>query len=236
MTDLSALFSQQAYVMDEQKSKDERINKINETIKDTGFKANSEKSNRDMLYLQNDKGQTHIAVKGTSNKQDVGTDLFLALGAEKHNKHFKKKTNRINNLVKKTIVDDPTQEIFLSGHSLGGSVVNDAMKNKKSVRENVTANTFNAGASPFVKKASKKVEKELKDGRLTNHRITTDAVSASSAVNPLAGNTKTYKPKQNKHIKKVPKFLNHVFDTVEQLRVHSIDNFVKDKYIKKNKK
>ena len=115
------------------------VNGINKTIEHTGFKVDDKKSNRDILYLTNDKtGEHHIAVRGTDassrglkKAQDVMTDLKFALGKETHDKHFKNKINRINNLVKQAPED---AKISMSGHSLGGGVATKALKSKKNVR------------------------------------------------------------------------------------------------------
>lgn len=228
MAQHSALFAKTAYEMTTSANKEKRINDINKTIAKTGFSANRAKSNRDMIYLENGKGQTHIAVRGTNIKkqlkqQDIETDLLFAFGAEKHNKHFNKKVNRLTKLVKQTPQEN---KITISSHSLGSAVVNEAMKSKKLVRERVSkVHNFNPAVSPFTKKPSKEVEKELKD-KITNHRIAGDVVSVSNVINKPVGTTKTYKPKELKYISKVPEALQPVFNTVEQLKIHSIDNFI----------
>jgi hypothetical protein len=230
MSKYSALFSREAYNMLGSASKSKRLNKINKNISHTGFRA-TEESNRDILHLVNDKtGETHISVRGTDagakgkTKQDVLTDLKFALGKETHDKHFKKKINRINNLVKKT----PKGDITLSGHSLGGGIANEAMKSKKNIRERVShSDTYNSAFSPFTKKASKNVQKQLKD-KVIHHRNKSDLVSASSAINNTVGKVKEYETKEVKKIKKIPSHLSGVFDSLDQLKAHSIDQFINE--------
>jgi outer membrane protein OmpA-like peptidoglycan-associated protein len=139
MSDYSARFSKEAYKMVKSGDKGKRIDNINNSIADTGFKVDRTKSNRDILYLSNDNtNEHHIAVRGTdaSSKglkktQDILTDLTFAVGAEQHNKHFKKKINKINKLVKQAPTD---AHISLSGHSIAGGIVTEALKTKKRKR------------------------------------------------------------------------------------------------------
>jgi hypothetical protein len=227
----SALFAKASYDMVKSGNKTKRIDGINKTIAHTGFTADSNLSNRDILYLKNNKtGEHHIAVRGTDassrglkKTQDIMTDLKFAMGKESHDKHFKKKINRINNLVKQTPED---AKITMSGHSLGGGVVTEALKSKKNIREKVShTDTYNAAFSPFTKKASKAVQKSLKDD-VVHHRTKYDAVSASSAVNNSVGTVVEHETKENKHIKHVPKVLEHAIESVQQLKHHTIDNFI----------
>ena len=98
----SALFAKASYDMVKSGNKTKRIDGINKTIAHTGFTADSNLSNRDILYLKNNKtGEHHIAVRGTDassrglkKTQDIMTDLKFAMGKESHDKHFKKKINK----------------------------------------------------------------------------------------------------------------------------------------------
>lgn len=236
MSEHSALFSQQAYKMlGGTNNKEQRLKAINDNIKHTGFKATS-KSNRDMLHLVNETtGEHHISVRGTDasfkrakTKQDIMTDLKFAFGKEKHDKHFKKKINRIDNLIKQI----PTgKKVSLSGHSLGGGVVTEAVKTKRNIRGRVdNTTTYNSAFSPFTKGASKQTTKDLKN-KLTHHRNKYDLVSASSLVNNTVGTVIQHEPKDNETINKikiVPEHLKNIFNSVEQLKHHSIDQFIND--------
>jgi hypothetical protein len=65
MSDYSARFSKEAYKMVKSGDKGKRIDNINNSIADTGFKVDRTKSNRDILYLSNDNtNEHHIAVRG----------------------------------------------------------------------------------------------------------------------------------------------------------------------------
>jgi hypothetical protein len=68
---------------------------------------------------------------------------------------------------------------------------------------------------------------------VVHHRNVYDAVSASSAVNNSVGTIKEYQgTAENKHIKYIPKPLEHVFNSLDQLRHHSIDQFIPDAPVK----
>ena len=217
-----------AYYMTSSGNKDERINKLNKYISDTGFKAIKEKSNRDVVYYENpDLKQTYISHRGThigskKTKQDLSADLSYILGLEKHNKHFKHRAEFTNKIIK-TI--DPSHEVFLSGHSYGGASIHHTLENKKEVLNRVSkAYTFNPLNSPFHNpKVSKDKEKKLNE-KVEVHRIQGDIVSTPDYT---YGITRTYKPKDNMQLPVfIPEHLQPHFDTVQQLKTHSIENFV----------
>ncbi len=224
-----AIFAKNSYIMTEHGNKQERIDKINKNLEGTGYIAVPENSNRDITYYKNDDAKkVNISARGTDLnnrlklKQDVNTDLMFGLGKEEHDKHFIKKSNRISDLVKKTPED---YEINLSGHSIGSSVVVNALKTKKNVRDRVNkVHTFNGAVSPFTKKPSKEIKKVL-DEKVVNHRINSDVVSSSLAVNGF-GKIKTYKPKERVFHKSIPKVFHNVFSSIDQLNHHSINQFI----------
>jgi hypothetical protein len=235
MSDIAARLANETYNMLGNKSKQERIDKINENIADTGYRAIPSKSNRDIVYFQNDDTKTVTIshrgtdVTGKKTKQDVGADLMFALGAEKHSKEFKKRRDTTSKLVK-DIPDD--YKLNMSGHSYGYGSMVDTIKNKKNVRDKLIksgglAEGFNGASSPFTKKASKTRQKELQDS-VIHHRIDDDLVSKASILNNDVGVVKTYKQKSNKKIyKSIPSHLKKVFNSLDQLNAHSLNNFIK---------
>jgi hypothetical protein len=230
----SARFSKQAYNMVKSGNKTKRLKKINDSISDTGFVAHDKYSNRDILYLTNDKTkEVHIANRGTDTsgkmtKTDIRQDLAFAFGQSAHDKATKKNVKRIKKLVKSTPED---YTITMSGHSLGNVAPTEALKSSAEVRRRVSSfDSFNGAHSPFTSKApSKAVQKELKE-KITNHRIVGDAVSSASNANSV-GKVVEYEGRDMKHLKHVPKFLEPVISTVQQLKIHSIDNFIEDKHL-----
>ena len=227
--ELAPVFAQEAYGMLGSKSKEKRIEKINENIKHTGYKAVSKHSNRDILTVDNG---THrfIAHRGTAfdDKKkagsDISADISFALGQEHHNKAFKKRQKMTDKIIKDTSTD---KKIVLTGHSYGGGSVSHSME-KKSIRDRVhSAHTYNPAISPFTKKVGKKVQKEI-DNKLTHHRVVNDIVSASST--PSTGMVKTYQAStKKKWYKKMPKHLSNTFKSLDVLNNHSLDNFIEKK-------
>jgi hypothetical protein len=241
MSDLSARLAQETYNMLGKKSKEDRIKKINENIKDTGYKAIHGKSNRDVVYFQNDDTKTiHIAHRGTDSSGknhgkgktgvDITADLMFAIGQEKHNKEFKKRRDTTSKLVK-DIPDD--YKLNMSGHSYGHGSMIDTIKNKKNVRDKLIksgglAEGYNGASSPFTKKASKATKEALKNS-VVHHRTNSDLVSKASILNSDVGEVKTYKEKKSKkYHKAIPKHLQHVFNSLDQLNAHSLNNFIKN--------
>ena len=106
-----------SYYMTSSGNKDERINKLNNSIAHTGFKAIKDKSNRVIVYYKNPNlKQTYIAHRGTDihgkkAKADLSADVSYILGLEKHNKEFKKRANKTNQLIKSV---NPNHEVFFN--------------------------------------------------------------------------------------------------------------------------
>lgn len=137
------------------------------------------------VYRHKDSGEYIISHRGTdfSKKKksvfsDVIADFNIAVGntsADKKNAQRMKYTEKAINEIKK---ESENPNIYLTGHSLGGSTSLHAMMNSKKVRDNVTEHhTFNAGSSLISNRdAPKKVLKEIND-KTTHHHIAGDAIS-----------------------------------------------------------
>jgi len=229
MSEHSALFAEQAYEMVKSGNKEKRINQINKNISHTGFKADENLSNRDILYLKNDDTkEVHIAHRGTDTtgttktKTDIRQDLNFALGKEAHDKATQKNVNRTNNLVKAT---PEGYKITMSSHSLGNVPMMESLKKKKHVRNRVSeAKSFNGAMSPFTdNKVSKAVEKDLKK-KVTHHRVKEDLVSANNQNSIGKVVHHEQKDDKKKH-KKIPKHLSNVFKSLDQLKAHGLHNF-----------
>lgn len=229
MSEYSSRFAKEAYNMVKSGNKNDRIEKINSNIADTGFKADAGLSNRDILYLKNDDTkEVHLAHRGTDTsgkmtKTDIRQDIAFAFGQSAHDKATKKNVSRTKKLIKNTGDD---YEITMSAHSLGNVAPTEALKSSAQVRKRVKQfDSFNGAHSPFTNKApSKAVRKDLKD-KIINHRIQGDIVSVSSHANSV-GKVVEHEAKELKHIKSIPKFLKPVISTVQQLKTHSIDQFI----------
>jgi hypothetical protein len=222
---LAPIFSEQAYNMLGSKSKEKRMNKINDNISSYGYKVVPEASNRDILTVDNGTNR-FISHRGTAAndkhkaKDDIMADLPFAFGKEHHDKSFKKRRKFTDNIVKAT---DPNKKIVLTGHSLGGGTSAFAME-KKSIRDRVSeAHTYNPAISPFTKKPGKKIVKELNE-KITHHRVQGDVVSASST--PNYGKVKTYQASTMKKLNKIPKHLAKAVSSLDVLNNHSLHNFI----------
>jgi len=226
----AARFSQQAYNMLGSGNKEKRVEKINQNIQHTGYTVDYARSNRDVLTLTNGAGRTHVAVRGTDvsgkkTKQDVMADLSFAMGLGSHDAEFKKRRNKVNSIVKGVPKDE---HVVLSGHSLGGGVVNHALAKSPVLRKRVNeAHTFNAAAHPVLNdqtKVGRKGKAQLKD-KVVHHRTTNDVVSEGFETNLPFGELKRYDTKVSGITKHIPKRLASVFNSVDALHAHKLDHF-----------
>lgn len=218
------LFASETYNMINKKNKQKNVDKINDNIKHTGFHVDKDLSNKSMVYYKNDdKKQVVIGHRGTdlNHKEDIADDLHIALGQD--SKHMQKRRNRTDKVVKATPQD---YEIHMTGHSLGSHMAVDSAIKSKNVRDRVKSiHTFNGAFSPFTKKPGKKIKKDL-DDKIIHHRIAGDAVSASNPISPVIGTVKTYKPKTTKKYKGIPKQISKAVQSLDQLNIHTINNFL----------
>jgi hypothetical protein len=227
-----ALASEATYSMLGSKNKTERLMNANNAMMGTGFTAIDSKSNRDILFLENDdKKEIIIAHRGTDitgfkTSPDLKSDFLISIGQEEQGKDFRKRTSRTKNLVKEIPAD---YKVYLTGHSYGGSSVNETLKGSKLVRDRVdNVATFNSGFSPFSKKGVGKDTEEKLKNKVIHYRVDGDIVSESIRVNKPFGKIKEYKAKQsvlNKIGKKIPSPLQPIFQTQDLLNRHKITNF-----------
>lgn len=181
-----------------------------------GYSVESAKRGVAHFKSKGEDGHHIVTIKGTdpSNKQDLLSDLKLAVGLSRTDKQFKNRTKQVKKIY--AGIDDD-KDRFLTGHSLGGSGVSSMMAKSKSIRDNTTkATTFNAGSTiAFNKEISKDLtkddKKELKK-KLLHHHIKGDVISASLTIGPQVGKVKTQSGKASS--------------------AHSLDNFHAEKTLK----
>jgi len=142
------------------------------------FFVNYGLSNRGVMVVE--KGnQSIISVKGThpTNKSDLLSDLQLAMGLHKSNIQFRERKNEIKNIMRR----NPEREYILTGHSLGGSIITNALASSPSILRSVKkAYTFNSGSTPAFQ-AMLKVRKEnetMLNEKLEHHQTKADPISA----------------------------------------------------------
>jgi hypothetical protein len=200
-----AKLAEGSYEMAEKgKSREERISAINKQVEGTGFSVVDDKkySNPNITTYRNDKtGEVHVAHKGTNIKgrrgmKDVRNDFAIALGLQKLDPRFKRRTKSTERVIK----DLAPEKFTMSGHSLGNGTMQYAIANSRKIRQNLDeAHSFNGAANPILSadlKVSKKDKKEL-DEKVTHHRIRGDVVSAGFKTANAFGKVKRYDVKHD---------------------------------------
>lgn len=77
-------------------------------------------SSRMIAVYKNNSGDMILAVKGTNSKKEIITDIKLIFANFKKDKIFKKTSKKLNNIINQ---NQSTRKFYLTGHSLGGSIV-----------------------------------------------------------------------------------------------------------------
>ncbi len=181
-----AKLSEGSYTLgDKGKSRAERISEVNEFVKDTGFSVLDDKkySNPNITtYKNNETGEVHVSHRGTHisgrrGMKDIRNDFAIALGLQKLDPRFKRRTKSTERVIK----DLAPEKFTMSGHSLGSGTAQYAVANSRTIRKNLKEmHTFNGASNPILNndiQVSKKDKKEL-DEKVTHHRIKGDIVSA----------------------------------------------------------
>ena len=161
-----------------------------------GYDIGSQK--RGVAHFKNKAdGHNIVTVKGTdpSNTKDLLSDIHLAFGAANKDKQFKHRTKEIKKIY--TGIGDK-EDKYLTGHSLGGSVVAHAMAKSKSIRDNTkSAHAYNTGMTmAFNKELQKDLKKEDKKelkAKLTHYHVKNDPISAALTIGTQVGKVKTTK-------------------------------------------
>jgi hypothetical protein len=202
-------------------------------------------------YRHNEKAHYIIAHRGTdladpkTARKDVRADLNIALGNKESDALHKRRTKKTESIIKSIKKKEPAHEIFLTGHSLGGSTSSHAIASSKLVRDNVKRHdTFNSGSSALQRKpdVSPEVKAQLME-KSTHHSVKGDEISTHVASN-LIGKTKKYastkKPSIAQHVLALATpLLKRTFagrlvafgakKALGTLQSHSLDNFTKKK-------
>jgi hypothetical protein len=183
--------------------------------------------------------------KSSSARKDVRADLNIALGNKEADALHKRRTKKTEAIIKKIKRKEPAHDVFLTGHSLGGSTSSHAMSSSQVVRENVKAHhTFNSGSSALQKKPE--VTPDVKAALMeksTHHRVKGDEISSHVKSN-LIGKVKTYastrKPTVAQHLLKMATpLLKRTFagrivaygakKALDTMQSHSLEHFTKRK-------
>jgi len=161
---------------------------------------------RGVAQFKHSDGSTHVAVKGTDprNIKDLISDVKLGLGFGGTDKQFKRRRNQLKDIAR--AAEGP---LYLTGHSLGSSIITKAMSTSKGSRDKVTkADLYNTGyTSAFHKEVSQGLtpsDKAQLKKKITHHHVKSDPLSTALTFGAV-GKVKTY--------------------DVDGLDKHTIDNF-----------
>jgi len=180
-------------------------------------------------------------IGGSQTKKDLVSDWNIITGNQDSDTIHNRRTRKTETIIKELMNTNSTPiDIFLTGHSLGGSTAHHAMVSSKIVRENVKElHTFNAGSSPFQsqKLDPKSPEYKIIKNKSTHHHIKGDVISDNTKKSYI-GTHKTYSSKKKVPVhKKVVRVLRplllggfgvawNIKDNIEsRLQNHSIGNF-----------
>jgi len=165
------------------------------------------KHNTDNHYIVAHRGTD---LHGSQSKKDLEADFHILTGNTEDDATHKRRTTKTARIVKAL---KGKGDIYLTGHSLGGSTAHHAMVHSKVVRDGVKqVDTFNTGSSPFQTKEHKSNSKAYKDihSKTTHHHIEGDEIS-SNVKSGYIGKHKTYKSN------KKPTIAQHIFNTVKPI-------------------
>ena len=171
-----AKLTQYTYLMDGKKGK----KKISSKADKLGYDVISV-NNGIVHYKNREEGYNVVAVKGTNitNMKDLVSDAKIGLGITSGDKQFKSRRNDIKNIYKNSDGDN-----YLTGHSLGSSIVLSSLAKSKSIRDNTKASYgYNTGYTQsfhdeLSKGLSKTDKKEIKAVH-TNFHTKNDIISTA---------------------------------------------------------
>lgn len=137
--------------------------------------------NRGVMLLE--KGDKRvISLKGTDPKHagDLLSDVALATGLHKANKQFIDRKNQIKNIMRSS---KGKYDVSLVGHSLGASIISNAMATSPSVLRNTTqAYLFNQGSTPIFEATlnPKKENVSMMEEKTKHYKHSNDPISKTS--------------------------------------------------------
>lgn len=154
-----------------------------------GYELDETNTDKDVLTAT--KGNNvHINYTGTNinSPRDIISDVALATGVQRINPQFKERRQKTRDIMRQ-YGDD--RDYSLGGHSLGGSIALNTLKQSKSIRDRVkVAHVFNPGYTKAFHesiKVDKPIKREL-DKKVNIHRVKGDIVSAYSNKETAFGN------------------------------------------------
>jgi hypothetical protein len=179
-----------------------------------GYELDEANTDKDVLTAKRG-NNVHINYTGTNvnSPRDIISDVALATGAQRINPQFKERRQKTRDIMRQ-YGDD--KDYSLGGHSLGGSIALNTMKQSKSIRDRVNVvHAFNPGYTKAFHesiKVEKTIKKEL-DKKVNIHRVKKDIVSAWSHNETAFGNLFEY---------------DHKDKNADMLDRHSLDTFTNE--------
>lgn len=223
--------SHSTYAMSKAVSRKDRLKLAQERSPDN-YTVVPEHTDRQITVLKHNTDNHYIMAHrgtdfhGTQSKKDLEADVHILSGNTENDATHKKRTRKTVAIVKKL---KGRGDIYLTGHSLGGSTAHHAMVHSKVVRDGVKQfDAFNTGASPFQTKDHKPDSKAYKEihNKTTHHHVVGDGLS-ENVKSGYIGKHKTYKSK------KKPTIAQHILKAVrpifEKSPLGKLANFVGDK-------
>ena len=182
------------YIYQQRPNKERADNFAKRKLGRLGYELDSSNTDKDVLTAKRG-DNIHINYTGTNieSPRDILSDAALAVGLQSKNKQFSDRRKKTRDIMRK-YGDD--KDYSLGGHSLGGSIALNTMKESKSIRDRVSkVHVFNPGITPLFNnsiKVDKPIKKEL-DKKVTIHRVKGDVVSAHANKEVSFGQLAEYK-------------------------------------------
>lgn len=213
----------------------QRKNNTNELIKETGFRLLPRFSGRQISVfaktLPGGGTHLHIAHKGTrvgtiGGLRDLVSDARIAVGDYNDGQFEERRKDS-----EKAVLTYNPDVLTMSGHSLGGATISEAILRSKILRQRVNqADTFNAASSPFFGgphrlDLSDSAEERLNDV-MTHHRIKHDIASKGLKYKAPPGDVVTYKlTSDDPSIGITEDTLDQLNTAQRAIKAHDLDKF-----------
>jgi hypothetical protein len=182
------------YIYQQRPNKERADNFAKRKLGRLGYELDSSNTDKDVLTAKRG-DNIHINYTGTNieSPRDILSDAALAVGLQSKNTQFSDRRKKTRDIMRQ-YGDD--KDYSLGGHSLGGSIALNTMKESKSIRDRVSkVHVFNPGITPLFNnsiKVDKPIKKEL-DKKVTIHRVKGDVVSAHANKEVSFGQLAEYK-------------------------------------------
>jgi len=140
----AARIAQIHYIYQQRPNKERADNFAKRKLSRIGYELDPFNTDKDVLTAKKD-NNIHINYTGTdvNNPRDILSDVALAVGLQSKNKQFSDRRKKTREIMRK-YGDD--KDYSLGGHSLGGSIAFNTMKESKSIRNRVKKfHVFNPG-------------------------------------------------------------------------------------------